>query len=138
MSKLLMIIGIPGSGKSTLANEIKLENPEFKDANIWEADMFFINSNGKYKFNPGLLSAAHFWCQAKVENDMKEGKNVIVSNTNLTPKERSTYIKLAKKYNYEIEVKTCSGSFKNIHGVPDETIEKMKNKFKPFNEKELD
>ena len=42
MKKLLLIIGIPGAGKSTLANKIKSDDPEFANANICEADMFFI------------------------------------------------------------------------------------------------
>ena len=137
MKKLLLIIGIPGAGKSTLANKIKSENPEFANANIWEADMFFMK-NGEYKFNPNILGAAHFWCQKSVENDMKAGKNVIVSNTNLTPKERRPYIKLAKNYGYEVEVRECNGGFKNIHGVPETSLERMRKKFKPFEKWELD
>lgn len=136
MKKLLLIIGIPGSGKSTMANKIKSENPEFFDANIWEADMFFMK-DGEYKWNPDMLWFAHKWCQAKVELDMKQNKNVIVSNTNLTSLERKPYIKLAKKYGYEIEVIECNGGFKNIHDVPDETIERMKKKYKPFEKWEL-
>ena len=50
MKKLLLIIGIPGAGKSTLANKIKSEDPEFANANIWEADMFFMK-DGEYKLN---------------------------------------------------------------------------------------
>ena len=53
MKKLLLIIGIPGSGKSTLANKIKSENTEFYDANVWEADKFFMK-DGKYDFNPNI------------------------------------------------------------------------------------
>ena len=137
MKKLLLIIGIPGSGKSTLANKIKSENPDFADANVWEADMFFIK-DGEYNFNPNILGAAHHWCQAKVKSDMILGLNVIVSNTNLTPMERRPYIKLAKEYGYEVEVIECNVGFKNIHDVPDETIERMKKKYKPFEKWELD
>jgi predicted kinase len=137
MKKLLLIIGIPGAGKSTLANKIKAENPEFANANIWEADMFFIK-NGEYNFNPNILGAAHHWCQAKVKSDMILGQNVIVSNTNLTPTERRPYIKLAKEYGYEVEVIECNGGFKNIHGVPETSLERMKKKYKPFEKWELD
>ena len=54
MKKLLLIIGIPGAGKSTLANKIKSDDPEFANANIWEADMFFMKDE-EYKFNPSIL-----------------------------------------------------------------------------------
>ena len=50
MKQLLLIIGIPGSGKSTMTNKIKSEYPEFANANIWEADMFFMK-DGEYKLN---------------------------------------------------------------------------------------
>ena len=59
MKKLLLIIGIPGSGKSTLAKRIKAENPEFATANIWEADMFFIDENGNYNWDPNYIKSAH-------------------------------------------------------------------------------
>lgn len=135
---LLMIIGIPGSGKSTMAEKIKKENPEYSDSNIWEADMFFVNpKNGEYNWNVERLASAHRWCQIQVENDMRDGKNVIVSNTNLRPRERKPYIDLAKKYGYKVEVITCDGGFKNIHNVPEETIERMKQKFVPYSEDEI-
>lgn len=135
---LLMIIGIPGSGKSTMAEKIKKERPEYANSNIWEADMFFINpKNGEYNWNFESLASAHRWCQIQVENDMRDGKNVIVSNTNLRPRERKPYIDLAKKYGYQVKVITCDGGFKNIHNVPKETIEKMKQKFVPYSEDEI-
>jgi predicted kinase len=137
MKKLLLLIGTPGSGKSTLAKKIKSENPEFVNANIWEADMFFIDINGNYKWNPKFIGTAHSWCKSKVSADMIAGKNVIVSNTNLTRFERKPYIELAKKYGYEVEVYTCTGNFQNVHNVPNETIERMKKKFQPFEQNEL-
>ncbi len=137
MKKLMMmIIGVPGSGKSTMANKIKSEDPEFANANIWEADMFFIDKNGNYKWNQNYLRMAHAWCQSQVRSDMNQGKNVIVSNTCLTPSERKPYFELAKEFGYEVEVKVCNGGFKNIHGVPDETIERMKKKFTPVQSSE--
>lgn len=138
MPKMILIIGVPGSGKSTLANKIKMERPEFADANIWEADMYFINpETKKYNWSFEKLGSAHTWCQIKTEMDMKSGKNVIVSNTNLRPRERKPYLLLAKKYNYDVEVIECNGEFKNIHNVPDEKVKEMKNKFVPYSEDEL-
>lgn len=131
---LLMIIGLPGSGKSTKAEEIRKTNPEFKNANIWEADMYFIDPiSKKYVWNKDELWHAHKWCQWNVEEDMKAGRNVIVSNTSLTEKERKPYLQLAKNYGYNVEVITCTGNYKNIHDVPEETLTRMRLKFKPFN-----
>lgn len=138
MPKLMLIIGIPGSGKSTMANKIKGERPEFANANIWEADMFFVNpKNGEYNWNLENLVSAHKWCQIQTENDMRDGNNVIVSNTSLRPRERKPYLLLAKKYNYEIEVITCTGEYKNIHNVPEEKVNQMREKFIPFSDDEI-
>lgn len=138
MPKLILIIGIPGSGKSTFANLYKNTHREFRDANIWEADSYFIDpKTGVYDWKMEELGLAHKWCQEKTEQDMIDERNVIVSNTSLTPRERRPYIQLAKKYDYEIEVHTCNGNFKNIHGVPDDKIKQMKNKFVPFSEDEI-
>jgi predicted kinase len=138
MNKLILIIGWPGSGKSTMAEKIKKERPEFADANIWEADMFFVNpKNGKYNWNFENLASAHKWCQIQTENDMRDGNNVIVSNTSLRPRERKPYLLLAKKYNYEVEVITCTGEYKNIHNVPEEKVNQMKAKFIPYSENEI-
>lgn len=135
MPKLIMFIGIPGSGKSTAAKKYQeLHNPHPK---IYEADMFFVNDKGEYNWNPHLLPMAHQWCLGKVALEMASGNDVIVSNTNLTPKERKPYFKLAKEFGYEIEVIECNGGYQNIHNVPDETIKRMKEKFIPFSKDEL-
>jgi predicted kinase len=134
---LLLIIGIPGAGKSTVAANTKKNNPDFANANIWEADMYFIDNNGNYNWDFNKLGAAHNWCKANVKLDMLSGKNVIVSNTNLTPKERKPYLDLAKEFGYTVEVITCNGGFQNIHGVSEESLERMRKRFIPFSENEL-
>ena len=135
MSKLYLIIGIPGAGKSTLANKIIAEHPN-TIIKHYEADMYFIR-NGEYNFDPKKLFYAHKWCKTKAEQAMIDNYDVIISNTSLTPSERKPYIELAKKYNYDIEVITCNGNYNNIHNVPIETIERMKNKFIPYSQEEL-
>ena len=130
---LILIIGVPGSGKTTLAKKIRQERME--EYKIFEADMFF-ERNGLYNWNPRLLGAAHKWCYDQVENALKQGESVIVSNTSLIPKDRKPYLKLAKKYGANIEVFTCKGNFQNLHNVPDETIERMRQKFVPYSKNE--
>lgn len=134
---LILIIGIPGSGKSTKAREIITQ---YQANNLpiahYEADMFFERS-GEYKFNPAQLSLAHSWCQKKTEEAMKNNINVIVSNTSLTPKERRIYIELAKIYRYKVQVITMTNEFQNIHGVPPESLERMKKRYIPYDESEL-
>lgn len=135
MPTLYLIIGIPGAGKSMKAREI-IANSKNLIAH-YEADMFF-EQDGQYNFNRTLLWKAHLWCQQKTEEAMKTGVDVIVSNTSLTPRERRVYLALAKQYHYNVEVITCTGNYKNIHGVPDETLERMKERFVPYTEQELE
>ena len=130
-----MFIGLPGSGKTTAAKKYHDSSPNHP--NIFEADMFFINFKGEYNWNPKELNKAHQWCQNEVKKSMIKREDVIVSNTFLTPKDRAPYLKLVKEFNYDIEVYTCTGNFQNEHGVPEKTIEKMKQKFVPYSENEL-
>ena len=64
-NKILYILrGVPGCGKSTLASHLVDENC------VFEADKFFINSEGNYNFDSRKLPFAHKWCQLLVETAM--------------------------------------------------------------------
>lgn len=128
---LYLIYGIPGSGKTTKANELI---NKYKSLNLpidhWEADMFFEDpKTGKYNFDPTKLFQAHKWCQEQCLNSMKNKRDVIISNTSLTPKERKPYINFAKEFNYTVIFIEATGNFQNVHNVPEEKIKLMKNKF---------
>lgn len=120
---LYIIRGIPGSGKTTRAKEILNSNPEVKH---YEADMYFTDENGNYTFTPSKIKNAHEWCKDNVEQALKSGNSVVVSNTFTQQWEFKPYIKLAEKYNASVVVEVVKGAYTNIHGVPTEIIEKMK------------
>jgi predicted kinase len=135
MEKILYIVrGIPGSGKSTLAK--KLVGHDFL---VCEADKYFVDKEtGEYNFDFSKIKEAHKFCQDLVETYMKDSlvndqfyREIAVSNTFTQEWEMSHYIELAKKYVYTvftIVVENRHGG-KNIHNVPNETIEKMKQRF---------
>lgn len=117
---LLVIRGLPGSGKSTLAGII---------ADIyWEADMFFAEG----KFDPKLLKRAHQWCKDRVEGSMEDGVCIIaVSNTSTQAWEMEHYKDLAEEYGYKVHqiiVENTHGG-QSVHQVPEETIQKMRDRF---------
>ena len=127
---LTLVIGLPGSGKSTFAKSIP-------NASHYEADMFFEDENGNYNFDRTRLKDAHKWCQMLVDNDLSQGRNVVVSNTGLSRWERETYYKMAQKHDAIIKVKTMTGSYGNIHGVPEEALKMMENRFQLVSQSEI-
>jgi len=133
--KVLYIVrGLPGSGKSTFAK--KLVGSDFL---VCEADKFFLDKEtGEYNFVPSMIKNAHKYCQDLVETYMKDSlsndqwyRQIAVSNTFTQEWEMSPYFDLAKKYNYTVFVVVVENRHggKNEHGVPDEKIEIMKNRF---------
>mgnify|MGYP000920123720 FL=1 len=132
MEKNLYILrGVPGSGKSTLAKSIA------KSWQIFEADKYFMK-NGNYEFYFNGLKDAHNFCKRQVHKAMYPNlvnslfyRNIVVSNTFTQEWEMKFYQIIAKKYGYKVYtiiVENRHGG-KNEHGVPDEKIEQMKNRF---------
>ena len=116
---LILIRGLPGSGKSTLAN---LMACSIDSAVHFEADQYFIDINGQYKWDQSLIREAHEWCQSSTEQHLEAGSTVIVSNTFTTVSELRPYFKIAKKFEITPTVILCQNDWGNIHNVPDETI----------------
>jgi predicted kinase len=135
MEKVLYIVrGIPGSGKSTFAKRLVGE-----DFLVCEADKYFIDKKtGEYNFDVTKIKEAHKFCQDTVETYMKDSlvndqfyREIVVSNTFTQEWEMEYYIELAKKYEYTvftIIVENRHGG-KNVHGVPEEVLTKMRERF---------
>jgi hypothetical protein len=94
--------------------------------------MYFVDRVGDYKFNPSQLKDAHEWCRSEIEFVMKyEHSPVVVSNTFTQEWEMESYYKLAEQYGYRVHsliVENRHGGI-NDHGVPDDKIQIMKNRF---------
>jgi len=133
--KILYIVrGLPGSGKSTFAK--KLVNADFL---VCEADKYFIDrETGEYKFDGSKIKDAHKYCYDLVETYMKDSmindqwyREIVVSNTFTMEWEMTPYFELAKKYNYKVFCLIVENRHegKNVHGVPTDKIEQMKDRF---------
>lgn len=134
---LFLLSGAAGSGKSTLAEKIATSTSDLINpiAEICEADEFwYMYGKGEYKFNPLLLPKAHEWCQTQARNIMKMGENLIVSNTNIFPRDRKPYFELAEKYGYQVVYIHLTTQFQNQHNVPDSSVQRMRDKYKPLND----
>lgn len=146
MKILFLLRGLPSAGKTFAANLLS-ENGKYP---VLSADMYFEDSNGNYKFESSKIKYAHTWCKEQVEHCLKGWENgvyiasesgygkfhescdkIFVANTFTQEWEMEAYFELAEKYGYIIVsmiVENRHGS-KNIHNVPDEKVQQMKNKF---------
>jgi predicted kinase len=128
MEKVLYIVrGIPGSGKSTFAKTLVK-----KDYCHKEADMYFVDGDGSYNFEPSKIKDAHKWCQEEMDFLMKlEHSPVVVSNTFTQEWEMRPYFELAKTYGYKVFSIVVENRHEgtNEHEVPDEVLTKMRERF---------
>lgn len=128
MTSLYLIRGIPGSGKSTFASLLFMSGIVQQAV---EADDYFMRPDGSYVFDPAQLGAAHSHCQQKTREYLSLGYSVAVSNTSTTESEVDVYAKIAERYGAQfisIIMENRHGS-SNVHSVPQEAINRMKQRF---------
>lgn len=128
---LILLRGLPGAGKSTLGDVI-LKNISADQFKPLAADDFFINENGQYMFDASKLKEAHNDCLLRCANQMKNGIfKIIVANTFTQEWEMEKYYEIAERYNYRVHSVIVENRHngKNEHGVPDDKLEQMKNRF---------
>ena len=122
--ELYLLRGICGAGKSTLAKSLGGKHVE--------ADMYHINEEGVYDWKPERVKEAHSWCQNMVGSWMSDNEErIVVSNTFTQEWEMQFYYDWAKEFDYKVFsliVENRHGGV-NEHNVPQETIDKMKNRF---------
>ncbi|POB65812.1 AAA family ATPase, partial [Vibrio vulnificus] len=109
-AKLTLIRGLPGSGKSTLAQQLAKQT----HAVHLEADMYFVDQQGRYQFDPTRLEQAHRWCLNKVCQYLKQGRAVIVSNTFVQHWEMKPYLRFAERHGLSVETLVCTGEYGSI------------------------
>lgn len=114
---------MPGAGKSTFASLLGRA--------ICSADDYHIK-DGKYTWKAEKVENAHEWCQRKCRLFMKKQiDRIVIANTSTTERELKPYYDLARQFNYRVfsVIVENRALTKNIHNVPNETIEKMKDRF---------
>ena len=133
MSNLILVRGLPGSGKSTIAKALSESN---QPSCHFEADMFFVQ-NGEYRFDPAKISHAHGWCRENTEEALSNGMDVYVSNTFVQRWEMRPYIALAEEHGAQVQIIEVRANFGSIHSVPEEVLQKMRDKWQDLSEEEL-
>ena len=134
-TKLILVRGLPASGKSTLAGGfsglIGWNYPRF------EADDFFKDESGVYRFDVTKIGEAHAVCQNNARTALMDGKNVVVSNTFVERWEMQPYLLLANRFNADvIVVDLFDGGLtdsqlaaRNVNGVPAAAIAEMRGRY---------
>ena len=129
-NSLFLLRGLPGAGKSTLANVLS-ENNTYP---IFSVDDFFTDEiTGEYVFNFSDNHLAYKQCEELTRDAITQNiAKVFVHNTFTMDWELEPYFKLASEYNYALFVVTVENYHKqkNTHGVSDEQLQKMAEKYK--------
>lgn len=102
MTKMILTRGLPASGKSTFARKLVESDPTYVRLNRDDfRQMLFgkavLDSNGEI----AVTIAQH----GAVENALKNGMNVIVDDTNFFARGVKNLLKIAAKYDAEVEFK---------------------------------
>lgn len=133
MTKLTLIRGLPGSGKSTIALSLlkqswKLDNEKCV---VLEADMY-LTIGGKYVFDPKKRTEGHTWLKNTTEVFLNNGYHVIVTGTLTRKWEIMPYKRMADALECEFNVVTCTGNYQNIHDVPEDVIQQMRDRWETW------
>lgn len=124
MKTLTILRGVSGSGKSSFA--------ELIGGVICCADDFFMVGD-EYKFDPTKLKQAHAECFDKFKAAVERGEpKIVISNTNTQTWEFDSYKHFAETNGYRVFVVVVENRHggNNVHGVPDEVLEKQKARFR--------
>lgn len=135
VKEVIITSGIPGSGKSTWVK--KNTNPYMTE--IFSADDFFRDRNGKYHFDHTKLSEAHSSCLRNFTtrllhlNSCAEDSckiTLVVDNTNTSSWEIAPYYSLAQAYGIPVKIVRLlvnpeSAFHRNIHGVEMDKVKSM-------------
>ena len=133
---LYIAVGLPGSGKSTYSkNFIKDKNIEYLSSDELRAKF------GSGETDQTCTNQVFVYIKRKVDEFLKDGKNVLVDATSVNRKERIDYINTAKKYGAKVVAIVFKMDRQRLidrnkkrgeqggRVVPDWVIDKMLNKF---------
>jgi len=133
MSKLILIVSISNSGKSTYAQKYIQENPNTVEL----CRDHFRYSHPEYIMGEREVSMHMF---DKFTSLVRDGKDIIVSDTNLGESTRYRWNQIAKQYNVQVEYvvfnthfqKTFYENSQNLFLLPDHVIGHQYRKFTKF------
>lgn len=145
---LILVRGVPGSGKSLFSQIMCSYDNSGADRQFTShisTDTFFTDDHGVYKYDPSKLVDNHAKCQSYVKDIMKHTDRVLnysvpyerycdcmfVHNTFTKEWEMANYNDMADEYGWRVFTIIVENRHKSqtVHGVPEETIKSMKERF---------
>lgn len=137
---LYILSGVPGSGKSTLTKQVPQEMVISSDR-IREnliGTLFSFNKKAEKRRSSDRDKEVFEIVDKMLEARLKERLTTFLDATNVSDKVRSKYVKMAKENNMKAEIliftdveKALVLNKKRDHVVPDESMERMIEKFQP-------
>lgn len=125
---LTLVRGVQGAGKTDFA----LWLMHGKDLTVClSADHHMLDKDGKYKFDPTKLKAAHKKCYEECTAYLEAGYSVVVHNTFSQNWEFEPYVELASELGvrlYSVIVEHRHEK-RNIHGVSDKKVKEVAQRF---------
>lgn len=122
---VIILRGPAGSGKSTWTKKYSLPQ-----AYIVSTDNYFINNDGDYVFDRNKLGYYHQCALEEFERLVLAGVPcIILDNTNIRRKDYKKYVDFGRKNSYTVFQKCFTGEYTSIHGVPIETVLRMRQTF---------
>jgi predicted kinase len=120
--RLILVRGLAGSGKTTFTQTM------FDGVLKLETDMLCMK-DGEYQWLSGQGWTRHELIRMVVNFTLGEGADVVVSNTFSTRWELEPYLKMGKMFGAKIIIYKMLGKFKSVHGVPEDVIDAMRNRW---------
>lgn len=137
--KAIITVGISASGKSTFADEMVEQGWVKIERDVIRRELFNFCQWSEYKFTRAKEQKVTDVVDQKISSAASEGKNIIISDTNLNPKFRKELVDYLESLHFEVEIKPFPISLKDawkrdqnrMYSVGRDVIYKQ---YKQFNE----
>jgi predicted kinase len=127
MPTIVIMQGAQGSGKSHMA--AILRRLMGLHTVIISTDHYFTDmATGAYNFDPSKLGQYHKFTQEWCQRLLDSGRDIIVDNCNSCQWEAKPYVAMAVAAGYSIEFVRCDGRYPNVHGVPDDKVQMVRDR----------
>lgn len=123
---LVIIRGLPGSGKSTLARMFE------RDGYVHVENDQFRARSGEYVYDPDEAALVKAWCHRTVKGYLRQGRDVVVSNTFCEIAMIDEFILLAKRYGHGHTVIETKGTFGSVMGCTTQGFESRRNRWEHY------